>query len=178
MSKKQFEIAIHNLKLLYNTEGQCLHRDQFQTLLGTALEEPKEIIELLIKHDLIETESDPNIYYLTTETYHFIEQGDIDFHLWYLMDLGDYDDRYEDDKPRDRKLNYRQIEPEEEPKKTPFLSRLPRIVMAAAFVTILGLLYNFSPFSLRDKKKEVPPNALDGLQKLIIDEVGDTIQIH
>jgi len=73
--KTMENIACHNLTLLLKTEKNCLHKSKFQNIDGSVILNSQELIEYMLKEDLIETEKDPDIYFLTEYGYTFADVG-------------------------------------------------------------------------------------------------------
>ncbi|MFK8045705.1 MAG: hypothetical protein AB8B72_09425 [Crocinitomicaceae bacterium] len=69
------EIHFVNLKLISDSIDQCLSKDDFKSKESYPEKDKKIVIEDLLFCDLIETENDPNLYFLTTEGYYAVEQG-------------------------------------------------------------------------------------------------------
>lgn len=93
MKEEYIEIAIHNLKCIYNAKNEQLHRLKFSSLDRTQLpdEIAEEIISALINLDLIETETDNDTFYLTPEAYEHIDNNNIDTHLWLYCSEDEHD---------------------------------------------------------------------------------------
>ena len=62
-----------NLELIHNAKNQSLHKSDFVDLEKNKLENPDELIGLMVQLDLIETESDDNFYFLTEIGYKHAE---------------------------------------------------------------------------------------------------------
>lgn len=66
-------ILEHNLVEIYNSKNQSIHTTEFIIEKEGLYSIPQKIIEELLLHDLIETEKDENIFFLTTEGYNYVE---------------------------------------------------------------------------------------------------------
>ena len=85
-----------NLEHIYNAKNQSIHKSGFFNLDKNKLENPDELIGILVKLDLIETESDDDIYFLTEIGYNYAENHS----GWYWGELPpEYgtEDKYDDD---------------------------------------------------------------------------------
>lgn len=74
-SKLTNELIIKNIELIFCQDDQCLHKNDFVSVAGARLKNSLPLIEYLLKHDLIEIEDDPAIFYLTTYGYDIQEEG-------------------------------------------------------------------------------------------------------
>lgn len=69
------QIAKHNLQLLLLAPNNCLKKSEFKNIDGSELENSEEVIDLLLTKDLIETELEPESYFLSQYGYEFAENG-------------------------------------------------------------------------------------------------------
>ncbi|WP_378184158.1 hypothetical protein [Aquimarina sp. SS2-1] len=67
------EEHIINLKLIYESNGQSMHKLKFIDTFGNPHPQPETIISELIEFDYIEIEDDPSIFFLTTSGYEQVE---------------------------------------------------------------------------------------------------------
>ncbi|MCF8298412.1 MAG: hypothetical protein K9J13_12770 [Saprospiraceae bacterium] len=72
------ELAEKNLILIYNAPTESLKSSEFQNIDGTKLANSEELIFHLKEMELIESEMDNDVYYLTPETYVAVEGDFID----------------------------------------------------------------------------------------------------
>ncbi len=68
------EEYIANLKLIYGSENQSVNRTEFIDEDGNLHPEPEKIISELVELDCIETETDENVFFLTTYGFDCVEQ--------------------------------------------------------------------------------------------------------
>lgn len=66
-------ILERNLILIYNSENQSIHQDNFHIEKEGVYSTSQSIINELLNHDFIETEKDEKIFFLTTEGYDYVE---------------------------------------------------------------------------------------------------------
>jgi len=76
--KDLYELAKKNLTLILKSPEQCLHSNQFESVEGGLLQNTEELIEHLVKMELIETETNNKIYFLQPETYSLIENDGLE----------------------------------------------------------------------------------------------------
>ena len=176
MTKHLYFISLQNLNDLYNSEGEPLRRSEFRDQYGQPLREPNELISFLLKEDLIETENDPDAFFLTPEAYDLFEEGRLN---GFLMDALNLDfDELGNDNPRD--LRYHVVEPESREKQKPsYLSNSPRWVIVGFFCGILYVLYLILPVDLPVQRNQgPPPDILEPLKNsTFVTEDGDTIRV-
>ena len=67
------EFIAVNLELIYNAKNQSLHKSCFVDLDKNKLENPDELIGIMVQLDLIEIERDDDIYFLTEIGYKYAE---------------------------------------------------------------------------------------------------------
>jgi len=75
MTEDKSAIINHNLRLIFQTESQSLHKRSFKNLNGKRLSDIDKWIETMEKYDLIESERNPNIYFLTEFGYNCLENN-------------------------------------------------------------------------------------------------------
>ncbi len=94
-----------NLEMIHNAKNQSLHKSDFVDLEKNKLENPDELIGLMVQLDLIETESDDDFYFLTEIGYKHTEDNS----GWYWGELPpEYykvDDDYDDDDYQDEEFD-------------------------------------------------------------------------
>ena len=67
-------ILERNLLRIYEAENQSLHITEFLITGDGVHSIPQRIVSELVDFDLIETEDDKNVFYLTTAGYNYVEQ--------------------------------------------------------------------------------------------------------
>ncbi|SFU52591.1 hypothetical protein SAMN05216480_10629 [Pustulibacterium marinum] len=63
------------LSTIYKRKSEAMHRSEILKIGLTVYENPSQLLHELLSWDLIETEGDDTIFYLTPEAYDFIENG-------------------------------------------------------------------------------------------------------
>ena len=76
IKEKFIELAYLNVNRIHEKLNESIHRSEFlNDVTGTI--ESNRVIEFLTQHDLIETELDDDVYYLTPYAYDILECGDM-----------------------------------------------------------------------------------------------------
>lgn len=125
------ELIFRNLLLLQQVEKEGLPRDKFVDVSGTNLKDSEELLTYLLENDLIETENDENVFFLTDVGYKAVELG------WHDKDLE------ENTKPRaSRALKYSGSESGEKKPKEPYLTSLRgQAIVLSVLIGIGSFLY-------------------------------------
>ncbi len=144
------DLVFANLDRIIAEKEECLHKNEFVNVNGGRLLDSSSLIAYLLKHDLIEVEDDPNIYFLTPTGYDVQENR-----YWSDLDLKEEPPVFE------RKLNYSEAYAEEPKKKTIKCSPLVKGGIVA------GLVVSYSYFfGIPVEKSETlpfPQEVLDGM---------------
>ena len=74
MEKRQDTIN-HNLNLIKNAPEESLYKYDFRSPSGEPLSDLDYWVELMKEYDLIESEENDNIFFLTTYAYHCLDYG-------------------------------------------------------------------------------------------------------
>ena len=102
-------LILVNLELIFKSENQCLHKDDFIDLNQKRISDSSELIAYLLDKNLIEIEEDASVFYLTTEGYEAHES----WH-WYDPNLDfEEDDFYEEELDVDELFRYTDFEREQ-----------------------------------------------------------------
>lgn len=86
MTRNLVEISVHTLKRIYHSENESLHKKEFTNTDESATTTSEKIISFLLALDLIETENDPDIYFLSPETYDLIESGELETYISHRLE--------------------------------------------------------------------------------------------
>jgi hypothetical protein len=78
MDEEFNDILLKNVLKIFNSENEYLNKNEFDY----SVFDVEEIISILVKLDLIEQESNPNIYFLSPESYELIESGEIKAYIY------------------------------------------------------------------------------------------------
>lgn len=154
-------ILIRNLLRIYQSENESMRADDFE--LGYYHRD--EVLRELIEMDLIETDGEADLYFLSPEAYELIENGNLDFYLdqnlslSYLLNVRRADD--EDEYLVTEAYLALQQEERSKPKTPAYLYAIPLIII----VFYLG----------RNKKETIDPPFKPGGNLIIINQNGDTI---
>lgn len=76
------DLILINLDLIFRSNNQCLHKDDFVDLNQKRIADSSELVTYLLNNNLIEIEEDASVFYLTTEGYEVHESW-----VWYDPDL-------------------------------------------------------------------------------------------
>lgn len=139
MSKILFELSIRNLTTLHSQDGKPLRSSDFFDKRDDPSAETKKVISFLLKEELIETENQPDEYYLTTEAYDLIENDQLSYFLMDALDVRE-EDLYTDNE-KSRELSYQIIEAEKKEEKPPLLSKAHPWLIYVLFLLVIYLLY-------------------------------------
>ncbi len=156
------QLVYKNINHIYQSPNECVTTNDFIDLEGKPLINSDLLIAYMVENDLIETENDPRVYYLTPYGYDVQEQGS-----WYDFRL---DDNREDHQ-KDRGLAYSMITPEEE------LGNKKQLISKnlGGLLIILGLITFFTLYFNGFFHQSITPNFqikfLDQIQE-IIDSLG------
>ncbi|MGB1037625.1 MAG: hypothetical protein ACPGYY_03190 [Bacteroidia bacterium] len=79
MTENFISLAIENILLIYNSSSESLH---IKDLIYNNEDECEALVSFLTKSNFIETEDEEYIYYLTPETYYYIEEEKLELMIW------------------------------------------------------------------------------------------------
>lgn len=127
------------LNQIHNSPEERLNKNDFRKPNGTKHKDVDSIVSILESFELIETEKDPDIYYLTPEAYELLETGGIHFIR--------KDKIEKKQKDRQRNLNYSLSSDAEDSNKTrrdPFFSSLVgRMFLLSIFAAIFWFIWSY-----------------------------------
>jgi hypothetical protein len=162
------EVSVHILKRIYNSEKESLHKSEIDEIAEEM--DSNKILSLLLSLDLIETETDPDIYFLTPETYELIRTGEIEEYIWSQVEPKEDEEVNETKDPRDFVL----FPPEEDVPRFKFKDYAIYVLIVLALIIAYFVRKEINENKDKKTKEEIIKN-LDNLK--VIDENGDTIRV-
>ena len=162
------EVSAHILKRIYNSDRESLHRKEIEEI--TEELDTNRVLTLLISLDLIETENDPDIYFLTPETYELIQTGEIEEYIFSQLDTNANEEIEETNDPRDFVL----FPQEEDVPRYKFKDYALYVLIVLALIIAYFVRKEINENKEKKTKEEIIEN-LDNLK--VIDENGDTIRV-
>ena len=88
-------IAEENLLKIRNSVSESLNYDEFICDDEHGIDQ-RDIIEFLEKNSFIETDKDPEVFYLTNDTYDILDEGNIYTEIFELLDSENDEDYYDE----------------------------------------------------------------------------------
>lgn len=171
MTRDMIDVLIKNLWDIYYSESESLRKKEFKNMDGSIYKDPEEVISLLTELDLIETEVDPDQYFLIPETYELLESGESEYYLLQNTDFKEDKNSYEEAPENWEEEN---LGTESKSKKSAFGTRLAQFIL----YLFLGILITWVFYGPKDEKKNkgLSPELLENLKNvIIINENGDTL---
>lgn len=151
------ELVYANLKLIHESKNQSIQPENFISLNGSKLKDKGDLMNYLLKYDLIETEDQENVFYLTDIGYEVIDRG-----FWYDPDLDMIDETESNPKP------FYSVFEDDRVKKNqkPYLRS--KLLMKLVFITLIGAGSYFLSFK-KDSTTKVPPQIQTEFLNTIFD---------
>ena len=146
-----------NLELIYNAKNQSMHKSGFVDWEKNKLDNPNELIGIMIKLDLIETEHDDDIYFLTEIGYKHTESNS----GWYWGELPpeyEVEAEYDDDQDEDFDPNPIPIIDNRKKGKKYFW-----LILIVISVVYYFLIYDGKP---KNDTLNIPPKLVKELQRV------------
>ena len=126
------ELIFQNILQLQQAEKEGVNKDKFIDHNGAFLKDSDFLIAYLLKYDLIETEEDENVFFLTDVGYKVLEIGG-----WYDADLVESNEA-----PESRELKYSSTSDEEKKKpKKPYLTSLKGQAVVLSILVGIGSFF-------------------------------------
>ncbi|UKN03728.1 hypothetical protein K6119_09515 [Paracrocinitomix mangrovi] len=168
-----YHLAYSNIYKIVSQPNQNLHRRDFVDLHQNYYFNKERIIDFLSDNDLIETEADPDVFYLAPETYDLLEEGQLGSRLRALLPQAldeQHDEEFEVVNDEDIELTEEQILAfKKMNRKNQFL----KITFYSAFGLLVAYLL-YQRESRPKQKIEIHPDDLKDLQDIIVIKDGDT----
>lgn len=174
------KLIYQNLERIYNAESQSLHKSAFIDMDKNKLENPNDLIGIMAKLDLIETEVDDDIYFLTEIGFEYIENNA----GWYWGELPSY---YEAE-TNTEDIDYRAYASDETTVNHTKGKKYVWLLLAVVIAIFYIFIYNGKPkkddFNLSPKLIKELDRIHDSLRKTnpqdstYVEVIGDSLIFH
>lgn len=158
MDEEFNDILLKNVLKIFNSENEYLNKNEFDY----SVFDVEEIISILVKLDLIEQESIPNIYFLSPESYELIESGEIKAYIYTQLNY-DNEENINNDKNYYYEDNGNSIS-------SNYFTRCFKLIIYISLAAILYLVFYFTKKNSKNEQKFHFENLI------LIDENGDTMK--
>ena len=168
-------IALQNVQLLLDSPTESAHRNEIIYGNGVTLD---DVISFMVNSDYIETDADDGIYFLTQYAYSLIEDGTLESHMQFKLELDETTEDEEED------FEY-EIQDFKDTLKIQEKSKQVRRIAALSFLLFLVVSFilnqNSSKPVLSETEIKIDPETLDSIEQitdsLIKVNYGDSVHV-